>query len=109
MKLSKEQLGMLAGIYFNGMQSREESIAQIGETLGMSRLDPSDPIPEKIPLTHFEILKLDAVFMDVTDDEITTAWSSERNIPNWRYCLTIDYIGAVTMDDVVWLKLEKES
>ena len=102
MKLSQEQLEMLAGLNFKDM-----SVDRAGELIAIklmgTRFDPSDPIP----LTHFEILKLDAVFMDVSDKEIRTGWSNERTIPDWRYCLTIDYIGAVTMDDVVWLKLEK--
>ena len=106
MKLSQEQLEMLSRLNF-GIISLDRLGELIARRLTGTSFAHSEPIPEKIPLTHFEILKLDAVFMDVMDDEITTAWSNERNIPDWRYCLTIDYIGAATMDDVVWLKLEK--
>ena len=102
MKLSKEQLEMLAGLNFGSM-----SMGIAGKLIALkllgTRFTPSDPIP----LTHFEILKLDAVFMDVRDGEMQTGWSSDTLISNWRYCLTIDYIGAVTPEDVVWLKLER--
>ena len=108
MKLSKEQLGMLAGLNFEH-GSWEDIGKMFANSLKRTNLAPSDPIPEKIPLTHFEILKLDAVFMDVSDDEIRTGWSSERSIHQWRYCLTIDYIGAVTPEEVVWMKLEREA
>ena len=104
MKLSQEQLEMLAGVNFEGM-----SVGRAGELISFKLAGTDFTHSDPIPLTHFEILKLDAVFMDVSDDEIRTAWSSDFYIPDWRYCLTIDYIGAVTMDDVVWMKLERES
>jgi len=105
MKLSKEQLEKLSRLEFPVISTNDVCETITLELMG-TRFDPSDPIP----LTHFEILKLDAVFMDVRDNEMSNHWDNTRaSLPDWRYCLTIDYIGAVTMDDVVWLKLEREA
>ena len=104
MKLSKEQLEKLSRLEFPVISTNDVCETITLELMG-TRFDPS----KSIPLTHFEILKLDAVFMDVSDDEIRTGWSSERSIHQWRYCLTINYIGAVTPEEVVWMKLEKEA
>ena len=105
MKLSKEQLEKLSRLEFPVISTNDVCETITLELMG-TRFDPS----KSIPLTPFEILKLDAVFMDVRDGEMQNHWYSETShLENWRYCLTIDYIGAVTMDDVVWMKLEKES
>jgi len=66
------------------------------------------PQPKTRPMTHFEILKLDAVF-SVRWVEVEPFWQVHRDIEMWTYCLRSDFQKAETPEDVVWKKLEVEA
>ena len=69
------------------------------------------PKPKTRPLTHFEILKMDAVFRaeDMAGRHIiTNDWSSEREVEKWGYCLKSDLQKAQSLEDVVWKPLTTE-
>ena len=67
------------------------------------------PQPKTRPMTHFEILKLDAVFKHNQSHVICNNWFSSMSIENHTYCLRSDFQKAETPEDVVWKKLEVEA
>ncbi len=66
------------------------------------------PKPKTRLLTHFEILKMDAVFRITGDNVLGTSWASSRNIECYEYCLKSDFQKAQSFKDVVWKPLTTE-
>jgi hypothetical protein len=68
------------------------------------------PQPKTRPMTHFEILKMDAVFKNTRNSNIGNTWNSAYdNTEEHTYCLRSDFQKAETLEDVVWKKLEVEA
>lgn len=70
-------------------------------------IDP--PKPEKVQLTHFEILKMDIITREKGFEVLSNFWNTAFNIEACEYCLKSDFQKAPTLEDVVWLKLERDA
>ena len=67
------------------------------------------PKPKTRPLTHFEILKMDALFRNKRNGNISNRWNSHHDyIEENEFCLTVDFQKAQSLEDVVWKPLTTE-
>jgi hypothetical protein len=107
-KFSEEQIEILKELRFDTL---EVSFVE-GRIMGaLAGTNFETPKPKTRPLTHFEILKMDAVFRaeDMAGRYIiTNEWSSEREVEKWGYCLKSDLLKADSLEDVIWKPLTTE-
>jgi len=66
------------------------------------------PKPKTRLLTHFEILKMDAVFRFKKTNAIGSAWHNHMDAEDCEYCLKSDFQKAQSLEDVVWKPLTTE-
>lgn len=106
-RLSNEQIEILKELRFENLEINLVQDRIMGALAGT---DFETPQPKTRPMTHFEILKLDAVFKSTRNSNVGNTWNSAYdNTEEFTYCLRSDFEKAETLEDVVWKKLEVEA